>query len=171
MKARAYRRPLPALLDPRSGAPVGNRAGYDQVWLEHFGKQEQGSIIATADLLAQAAVPMPTDEVDWQIEFLPCQAEVESLLRKVPRGKAAGLDNIPGEALSSGATSLAPLLHTLYLKSMLWAKQPTQFRGGILYECFKNSGSSKDTANFRSLFISSTVGKCYHRLVKNKVQR
>ena len=140
-------------------------------WSTSASKSKAASLPPRTYLLKLQLPCQPTDEVDWQIDFLPCQAEVESLLRKVPRGKAAGLDNIPGEVLSSGATSLAPLLHTLYLKSMLWAKQPTQFRGGILYECFKNSGSSKDTANFRSLFISSTVGKCYHRLVKNKVQR
>ena len=84
----------------------------------------------------------------WQLAFLPSQAEI----------------------LQAGFSPLAPILHALFTKSMLWAKQPTQFRGGVLYECYKNSGSSQDVANFRSLFVSSTVGRCYHRLVKNKVQ-
>ena len=84
----------------------------------------------------------------WQLAFLPSQAKI----------------------LQAGFSPLAPILHALFTKSMLWAKQPTQFRGGVLYECYKNSGSSQDVANFRSLFVSSTVGKCYHRLVKNKVQ-
>ena len=48
--------------------------------------------------------------------FLPCQAEVESILRAVPRGKAAGLDNISGEVLNAGFSPLAPILHALFTK-------------------------------------------------------
>ena len=61
-RARWSKRPLPALLHPTSGQPVGGKAGYDQVWLEHFGHQEQGHIVATDQLTQQAAVPMPVDE-------------------------------------------------------------------------------------------------------------
>ena len=133
-RARRPGRPLPALLNPANGLPVGDKAGYDQVWLEHFGQQEQGHIVATDQLIQQAAMPTPADEVVWQLDFLPCQAEVESILRAVPRGKAAGLDNISGEVLNAGFSPLAPILHALFTKAILWAKQPTQFRGGVLYE-------------------------------------
>ena len=54
---------------------------------------------------------------------------------------------------NAGFSPLAPILHALLTKAMLcllWAKQLTQFRGGVLYECYNNSGSSKDVSNFRS---------------------
>ncbi|CAE7731174.1 unnamed protein product [Symbiodinium sp. CCMP2592] len=168
-KARARCRPLPALLQPGTGLQVGDRAGYDQVWLEHFGAQEQGTIVAIGDFIEEAATPIPCDEVGWSLSYLPSRIEVQNLLRAVPRGKAAGLDNVPGEVLASAHVGLTPILHALYTKAMVLAKQPTQWRGGILYEAYKNAGASNDVANFRSLFVSSTVGKCYHRLIKNKV--
>ncbi|CAE7825551.1 unnamed protein product [Symbiodinium sp. CCMP2592] len=163
-------RPLPALLSPATGAPIGDRAGHDQVWLEHFGAQEQGTVLPTSTFIEEAAQPIPCDEVEWSLSYLPSQAEVQSLLRAVPRGKAAGLDNVPGEVLASAHAGLAPILHTLYTKAMVLSKQPTQWRGGILFEAYKNAGPASDVENFRSLFVSSTVGKCYHKLVKSKVQ-
>ncbi|CAE7830408.1 Pol [Symbiodinium sp. CCMP2592] len=169
-KARQKKRPLPALLHPKSGQTVGHREGYDQVWLEHFGGQEQGEILPTDLLIEQAAQPMPTEDVTWHSDFLPTQADVQQVLRAVPRRKAAGLDNLPGEVLTSGHAALAAVLHPLYVKAMLLARQPLQWRGGILYECYKQSGSCQDVANFRSLFVSSMVGKCYHKLVKSKIQ-
>ncbi|CAE6939333.1 Pol [Symbiodinium sp. CCMP2592] len=156
---RQKRRPLPALLDPASGQLVGHRAGKDQVWLEYFGQQEQGCVLDTTTLVEQAAVPMPTDEVQWTMELLPTLADVQRLMRTTPRHKSAGLDLIPGDVLSTAHEELAAVLHPLFTKAMLWARQPTQWTGGILFEAFKNAGSNREVSNYRSLFVSSALGK------------
>ena len=110
------------------------------------------------------------EEVDWQLDFLPSVAEVQNILRSTPRGKACGLDCVPGEVLASAHADLAEILHPLFVKAKLLAKQPTPWRGGVLYEAFKNAGSSRGVSNFRSLFVSSTIGKSFHRAVKEKIQ-
>ena len=170
-RTKNSRRPLPALLDPCSGQPVGSKAERDQVWLEYFGQQEQGEILDTPMLLARAATPMQTDEVEWKLEHLPSVAEIQKILRSTPRLKAGGLDNVPGDVLVAAHGELADILHPLFLKSMVWSRQLVQWRGGILFEAFKNAGSNQDVSSFRSLFISSAIGKSFHRLVRNKIQQ
>ena len=38
----------------------------------------------------------------------------------------------------------------------------------LLQEAWKGAGSTKDQASYRSLFISSNVGKCFHRVLRQK---
>eukprot|EP00439_Symbiodinium_sp_Y106_P051172 s4183_g6.t2 len=169
--AQRKKRALPTLLHPTTGASVGTRDERDAVVLEHFGRQEQGSVIPVGDFIEHTAAPIPTEEVEWRLEYLPSVTEVQNVMRATPRGKAPGLDNLPGEVFASAHQELAALYHPLVIKSMVMTKQPTQWRGGVLYEAYKNSGTCTDVTKFRSLFVSSTVGKCYHRLVKDKVRQ
>ncbi|OLP93055.1 hypothetical protein AK812_SmicGene25077 [Symbiodinium microadriaticum] len=102
--------------------------------------------------------------------MLPSYSDIEQVLRDIPRNKAAGLDNIPGEVLKAAPAAAARFLFPLFIKSMLLQRQPLQWRGGILYEAFKRSGLQSSVENYRSLFVSSYVAKTYHRVVRNKTQ-
>ena len=42
--------------------------------------------------------------------------------------------------------------------------------GGILYEAWKGAGRRSDPSSHRSLFVSSVVGKCFHKLTRRKIQ-
>ena len=55
------------------------------------------------------------------------------------------------------------------LKSTLTLRQPIQWRGGVLHAAYKGSGPTDVAANFRSLFVSSTAGKAFHRLMRSKI--
>ena len=86
-----------------------------------------------------------------------------------PRRKAKGLDGIPGEMLSAAVPEMGQALYPLVLKSVVKLCQPVQWRGGVLQEAWKQSGSAAEPGNYRSLFISSQLGKCYHRLLRRRV--
>ena len=45
-----------------------------------------------------------------------------------------------------------------------------QWRGGILYAAYKGKGSIADPENHRSLYVSSILGKAYHRLLRDQNQ-
>ena len=169
-KTRPISRPLPLLLHPDDGSAVTTRRQRDDVWMLHFGRQEQGSATRIQDFIREAASSCYQADVEWTAAMLPTYADVEQVIRAIPRNKAAGLDNIPGEALKAVPAESARVLLPLFLKSMVLQHQPIQWRGGILYEAFKCSGLQSSVDNYRSLFVSSYLAKTYHRVVRNKTQ-
>ena len=169
-KTRPVSRPLPLLLHPENGSAAASRDQRDAVWLLHFGKQEQGQIVSTADFIRGAESSCYEPNVVWTAAMLPTYGDIEKVLRDVQHNKAMGLDNIPGEILKAAPAETARLLFPLFIKSMLLQRQPLQWRGGVLYEAFKRSGLQSSVENYRSLFVSSYVAKAYHRTVRNKTQ-
>ena len=169
-KARPISRPLPMLLHPSTGLVVTTRQQRDEVWMLHFGKQEQGQAIPITTFLQEATYSCYQPDMQWTADMLPTYADVERVLRAIPRNKAAGLDNIPGEVLKAVPAETARLLLPLFLKSMVLQHQPIQWRGGILFEAFKRSGLQSSVDNYRSLFVSSYLAKAYHRVVRDKTQ-
>ena len=168
--SRPISRPLPLLLHPEDGSVITTRVQRDDVWMLHFGKQEQGQALPIESFIRDAASSCLDDNVEWSIDMLPSYSDIEQVLRDIPRNKAAGLDNIPGEVLKAAPAAAAHFLFPLFIKSMLLQRQPLQWRGGILYEAFKRSGLQSSVENYRSLFVSSYVAKTYHRVVRNKTQ-
>ncbi|CAE7939956.1 rbcL, partial [Symbiodinium necroappetens] len=100
-KSRPVSRPLPLLMHPSDGSTVTTRKQRDEVWMLHFGKQEQGQAIAIHTFLKEAEYSCYQPDLEWTADMLPTYADVEKVLRLIPRNKAAGLDNIPGEVLKA----------------------------------------------------------------------
>ena len=65
---------------------------------------------------------------------------------------------------------MAAVLQPLMLKAAAYLRQPVQWRGGLLYEAYKQAGSHSDPSSYRSLYVASVVGKTYHKVMRNKVQ-
>ena len=169
-KSRKPFRPMPHLLK-RDGAPVSNRSDRDQVWLEHFGRQECGQILSLEAFAQQQPERLIVDsELEWQCAHVPCLGDLEDVLRGLPRHKAAGLDAIPGELLRAAPGPMSRALHPLITKSMLCLQQPLQWRGGLLFEAWKHQGSQSDVTSYRSLYVASVVGKTYHKLQRRMIQ-
>ncbi|CAE7193816.1 unnamed protein product [Symbiodinium sp. CCMP2592] len=124
-KARSSFKPLPRLLQP-DGQPVVDRSAQDVLWLTHFGKQELGEVISTTDFLRQETGKCAgIEEVEWTIAGLPTVEQVESVLRAAPRGKAPGIDGLPGEAFAAAPQALGLAMHSLVTKCMLECLQQT----------------------------------------------
>ncbi|OLQ14020.1 hypothetical protein AK812_SmicGene1973 [Symbiodinium microadriaticum] len=169
-KNRPVSRPLPLLLHPQDGSAITTRQQRDQVWMLHFGKQEQGQAMPILEFLSEATRSCCDPTAVWTADLLPCYSDVEMVFRDIPRNKAAGLDNIPGEIFKAAPSEAARAVLPLFLKSMLSQHQPLQWRGGILYEAFKRSGLQSSVDNYRSLFVSNYLAKAYHRVIRNKAQ-
>ena len=163
-------RPLPMLMT-LDGQQAGTRHDRDRIWLEHFGRQECGEVLKLDDLLQQRVEPLVIDdELCWEPRHLPSLGDVEEVLRQAPCRKASGLDAIPGELLRASPGPMAAVLQPLMLKAAAYLRQPVQWRGGLLYEAYKQAGSHSDPSSYRSLYVASVVGKTYHKVMRNKVQ-
>ncbi|CAE7282967.1 unnamed protein product [Symbiodinium sp. CCMP2592] len=167
-KARAHTRPLPILLDA-TGEAVTCRADRDDLWLRHFSAQEIGTVLSVTDFLsAETAKCAGVEEIEWSFANMPTPVQLEQLLRMAPKGKSPCIDGIPGEALRAAPSALGRAMYPLIAKSVLTVQQPIQWRGGILYAAYKGKGLASDPENHRSLYVSSLLGKTYHRLLRDQ---
>ena len=158
------------LLKP-SGEAAQSRAERDEIWLGHFGEQEYGKTLRVEHFLSQKDDGCPgASAIQWDIGPLPTVHGIMDALRQTPTGKAMGLDGIPSEALLADPASMATALHPLFAKAMLQMRQPMQWRGGILYAAYKNKGPANLPESYRSLCVSSSVGKTYHKLLRAAAQ-
>ena len=169
-RGRTISRPLPKLLRP-DGEPVRSRSDRDLLWLEHFGEQEHAVIHRTNDYLQTITFKdHDLDQMQWDLSGFPNIMEIEDAIRATQKNKAAGIDAIPNEYLKAMPSSAALVLHPLVMKSMMCMTQPLHWRGGILYSAWKQSGSTASPSSYRSLFVSSAVGKLFHKTLRTKSQ-
>ncbi|CAE7378412.1 grxB [Symbiodinium sp. CCMP2456] len=169
-KSRPVQRPLPQLLDPSTGERAKDQADLDKIWLNYFGQQEYGVIYSVEEFLKQSVDYGGDVAEQWMPEHLPSLQDIEQTLREIPRGKTGGIDSLPSDLFNACPRHLAGVLQPLYLKSLLCHRQPLQWRGGLLYEAYKGTGTQARVENFRSLFISSFAGKALHKALRRKVQ-
>ena len=161
-------KPVPILLDAH-GQPISKREDLDAHWLHHFGEMEAGCTVSFPEfVLTTADKYRPPDLIDIDWTILPTFQEVETQFRQVRCGAASGLDGLPPEFLKAAPQALTRLFDPLMVKAALCLVQPVQWRGGILFEAYKNSGSPALSESYRSLFVSSVPGKCSHRILRNK---
>ena len=165
-KAKITNRPLPALLGPDE-KPVGSRREHDDLWLQHWARQEFGEVRPTIDFL-ESVGQASAEGTEWSLDGLPSLIEIEQHIRQTPKGKAMGLDAIPPEAVLACPSEFAATLQPLLIKSILGARQPLQWKGGVLYSAWKQSGPVSSPDSYRSLFVSSVVGKLYRKMLRSK---
>ena len=161
-------RPLPLLVD-KDGKVASSQEDHDELWLRHFGDQESGILVSVAKFLETEDTTVGREQqVTWTHQDLPTVQEIEDLVRKLPKNKAVGLDGVPAEVLKADPSSAALTLAPLFIQAMTRMTQPIQWRGGVLYNAWKRAGPISQPSSHRSLFISSVVGKLYHRLLRQK---
>ena len=91
---------------------------------------------------------------------------METALRRVRKHKATGLDLLPSELCHACPTILARQLYGALLKLVCHGQEALPHKGGILTPAFKGKGSPCDASSYRSLLVSSHIGKALHRTVR-----
>lgn len=67
--------------------------------------------------------------------------------------------------LESKKMKMADLFFSLFCKQVAFCREPVLFKGGFLVPAFKR-GSPKFLQNYRSLFVSSMIGKALHSIYR-----
>ena len=89
-------------------------------------------------------------------------------MRRVPCGKARGPDGLPGELLRHQPTGVARLLYPQLIKMILHGQEHLGYKGGMLQPAYKGRGPMDSCHSYRSLLISSHLGKVLHRTIRTK---
>ena len=161
--------PLPMLVD-KQGNTVDSFESLLTCWREYFGEQEDGTEVSLEDLLQQSDRRWANASEVPPWDFLPTLYQLERQFRKCKPGKAFFLDGIPGELLHKIPAFLAARFFSLFCKQVAFMREPVLFKGGFLTPAFKK-GSPKFVQNYRSLFVSSVVGKSLHSIYRQDLVR
>jgi hypothetical protein len=93
--------------------------------------------------------------------------EVGSALRKMHRGKAAGIDGITTEFLLLASDILLPYLTCLFNK-MFSGEYPSSFSSGIIHPILK-SGDPNDPRKYRGITVCNSISKLYATLLDDRI--
>ena len=146
----------------------------DQPMLHHFCDLEAGQVTTWQQLLDSCLsrnVDTTSDRqpLDIRLEELPTLWQTEQLCLKQKAGKCPGLDQIPGELCSHGATAIAPALHNLILKSVLQGAEPLEFKGGRLCAIYKGKGSKLEPSKYRGILLADGFAKIFHSWTRTQL--
>ena len=144
----------------------------DKMWTDHCAVMEAGHITTTEDLLARTrkrtATLFGTCKEPLKIEQVPTIVELESCFRRIKARKAAGVNGFRSDICAIAAPQLAKKYHPLLAKLFLRCEEPIQMKGGLIAAAHK-SGSATVVSNYRSLLLSSHLGKALRRTIRQRL--
>ena len=84
-------------------------------------------------------------------------------------GKAAGLDEIPAEAIKANRETAVDMRYSLFSK--IWEKEevPAKWKEGIIIKLPKK-GDLRDCSNYRGIMLLSTPGKVLNRVLLERMK-
>eukprot|EP00438_Fugacium_kawagutii_P010157 Skav235745 [mRNA] locus=scaffold1612:161426:167122:- [translate_table: standard] len=165
---KAKKPALPQITRP-DGQPCQSVEDLANTWAKFFGDMEGGFSTDSHGLL-QA---WQEHQRQWHVEEaqatcteLPSLTHLEDAFRRVKPGKAVGLDLLPPELCHHHAPELARLCYPLMMKIMYFGQEPLGWKGGRLIPAWKGKGPTTLPESYRSLLISSHLGKAVHRAIR-----
>ena len=160
--AGKYGKPEIPVKDER-GNPIFGREAQSQRWVEHFNRLlNRPSPSNPPDILpARNDLPIQDDP--------PSKCEIVQAINKIKRGKAAGPDQIPPEALKADVEGTADALHPLFVR--IWREEcfPKDWKDGHLVKLPKK-GDLSNCNNYRGITLLSIPGKIFNRIILERIK-
>ena len=159
---------LPMLTTPNGQTCVQPEQLRD-TWIDFFGQMEGGVRMTWEDLTAKwqdSLAEFQQHEVDLGPADLPSLTDLELSFRRVKKGKALGPDGVPPELCKACPALLARQYFTALMKMIIHGQESLHHKGGTLVPAYKGKGPATDPTSYRSLLISSHMGKVLHRTIR-----
>ncbi|VDP58698.1 unnamed protein product [Schistosoma curassoni] len=99
----------------------------------------------------------------------PTIEEISMAIRQIKSGKAAGLDNIPAEALKADVAATARILYILFNKIWNEEQVPKDWKEKLLIKIPKKGDLSK-CDNYSGITLLSIPGKAFNRVLLNRMK-
>ena len=140
-----------------------------QVWIKFFAEMEGGKRQSIEELHADWLNDLrsePTEPFQIPVKELPTLADLELAYRRVAVGKATGPDRVPGELCHLAPAACARATYSSLWKLLLFGHEALRYKGGLLVQAYKGKGQTTACSSYRSLLISSHIGKSLHRTIR-----
>lgn len=90
---------------------------------------------------------------------------VETAIRSLPFGKAAGVDNILAEFLIFGGKSVAEALLILFKKIVLNKAIPSEWKLALIVPVYKSKGDETLISNYRPIALTCITRRVFERII------
>ncbi|CAL1169385.1 unnamed protein product [Cladocopium goreaui] len=138
-------------------------------WVSFFAQMEGGQRVTSQELYDKwkhHSASFLQTEICIGPDDVPSLTDLEQAFRRVKSGKALGQDGIPPEICKACPVVLARQYYSVLLKMLIHGQESLHHKGGTLVPAYKGKGSSMLPASYRSLLISSHLGKVLHRTIR-----
>ena len=159
--------PLPIVCDEQ-GEPILSFEAVAERWRAHFAEQEDGVAITVQDMLKQTVRAHEVSLMQPEWNDLPTMQDLEAAFRRTAKRKAFFEDNVPGDLLAKIPAVMAKAFFPLIFKQTLMQHEALLYKGGRLVPMYKK-GDPKECCNYRSLFVSSVIGKALHSIYRKEL--
>ena len=163
------KKPFP-LLKKSDGTHCESSSQRCDRWAEFFCNMEGGRRMTHQDLRDRGWIDnlqhFQQQEFDLSLKMLPTLCDLERAYSHVRLGRAVGMDSIPPEACKYNVGQFAKATFSQLLKMTLHGQEAIPHKGGRLTAAYKGKGEVDDCASYRSLLVSSQIGKCLHRTLR-----
>ena len=138
-------------------------------WIKFFGDMEGGVRLDQAqqrDIWIRGLETTQKSQQDICSRDLPTLVDLEQAYRRVAPNKATGMDDVPSELCHHCPRALARMTYPILLKMATQGQEALQHKGGKLVPVHKRKGPHDLCSSYRSILISSHVGKSIHRALR-----
>ena len=84
---------------------------------------------------------------------------------------ATGEDLISSEAIKRFPLIFSAIYHPIAVKSVCLIESPTQFKGGMIVDLYKNKGSKAEIENYRDIMLASEPGKAIASVLRKDLNK
>ena len=119
-----------------------------------------------------SSVPIPQYDVTSHLSFLQCSSdEIQSLICKLQTNSAAGIDGITSMMLKHTASSISPILCSLFNLSLSTGRIPDAWKLSRVVPVFK-AGDPHEVSNYRPISLQP-INICGKLLIgqRNKINK
>lgn len=96
--------------------------------------------------------------------------EVEVAVRKVKKGKSAGMDGIYGEMIKEGPRELFDWLVRLFNVCWREGRVPQEWQDSCIVPLYKGKGDRMVCKNYRGISLLSVIGKIYGKVLVRRMK-
>jgi len=156
---------LPLIKDS-TGQPCISPSHALDTWIQFFQNMEGGRRVDKQEqhqLWVQNLKKFQATSLDLKITDVPSLVELEAAFRHVKPQKATGPDLIDAKICASSPTIVARKTYSQLLKLYTHGQESLLHKGGRLQPIWKQKGPRDACSAYRSVLISSHVGKSLHR--------
>ena len=159
--------PLP-LVKGHDGMPLETFQAVAEHWRRYFAEQEDGIPLSVDEYVTMGTETQHAALVNPAWDDLPTRLEVEAAFRRTNRRRAYFIDGVPGDLLAAIPDCLTSAYFPLLYKQASYQTEALLHKGGRLVAAFKK-GDATLCRNYRSLFVSSVIGKTLHSIYRSEL--
>ena len=96
--------------------------------------------------------------------------DIDRAIKKCKNGKSTGFDKIPNEFIINMSVNPKEVLKQLFNMTLCNGNIPQQWKEDKLLYIYKGKGDKRKLDNYRGISIGSNVGKCFFRIINNRME-